>query len=141
MSQKVPSIPQFCLIRHELKNNHNVGRPENGLYRTFAPGIILRKDNCQKSTRRSPKRPKKKNSTLFNRKRIGGRVSTGWGRGFSFRYNILKYLTITLRYWSEFTLLSLLVIKIWIHKINLMVSTEASWWNILIMKDIHNSWL
>ena len=33
--------------RHELKNYHNVVCPETGLYRTFGPGIILQKDNCQ----------------------------------------------------------------------------------------------
>ena len=37
----------FCLIRYELKNNHNLGCPEKGLYRTLGPGIILQKDNCQ----------------------------------------------------------------------------------------------
>ena len=48
----------FCLIRHYIKNNHNVGCPEKGFYRTFGSGIIVQKDNCQKCTRRLLKRPK-----------------------------------------------------------------------------------
>ena len=37
----------FCLIRHVLKNNHNVGCLGKGFYRALGPGIIMEKDNCQ----------------------------------------------------------------------------------------------
>ena len=83
----------FCLSCHELKNNHNVGCSEKGLDGTFGPGIILQKDNFPNALDdhlNSQKLVKiEENSTLFHGKRIGGgRVSTGRGRAFSFRYNI-----------------------------------------------------
>ena len=86
----------FGLIRHELKNSHGVGYLEKGFYRTFGPGNILQKNNCQNAL-----------DDHLNDKKIGenwgkhlpfprekiscGRVSTGRrGRGFWFRYNIRR---------------------------------------------------
>ena len=68
----------FCLIRHELENNHNFGCPVKRLYRIFDPGIILQKDNCQKALDDHVNGQQwvkmEENSIPFHRKRIvGGR--------------------------------------------------------------------
>ena len=70
-----------CRIRHEHKNNHNVGCPEKGLCRTFGPSIILQKDNCQNILDDHLNAQKwvkmEENSS-----------TTGRGRGLLFRYAI-----------------------------------------------------